>query len=513
MTDDILMIVPARGGSVGVLRKNTRVIDGKPLVLHKLDQVAAAGIGRVVCSTNDRVIASIARVAGYEVHWRTDTGGPAATIADTVTEVVHDLGWKGPVGVFQCTCPAVGPSRILEAVSAFLADTSLRTAASTVPLHDVCWDAKGRHYGDWVNRQHDEPALWRETGAIRLMRDPALLPSMVDLDGHHLIELTTAEALDIDDHPQLAAAKQLSVPVVFFAAVGPRVGSGHLHRVLTLADELAHHDIRIRLVPDAECPDPSEHEALVLAAGHQLMGDETTTPNPDRPSIVVLDVLDSDPHLVWMLREMGHQVVSLEDGGPGANLAHCAVNELLSEGEHAGPDYAVLRPEFLTGRAHAPTMTPADVRGRAKILLYFGGSEVGRDMASRATFTLGDLGDITNYTGANGTEPVPLSEAMATHHLLVTGQGRAVYAAAHVGIPTISVPLNGREAGHLQLPSVVYLPRQELLAPTQLSMTARSLLRVAAYRRELSILGQLLVDGAGTRRVAQLIDNLAGDLP
>lgn len=508
---EMLAIVPARGGSVGILRKNTRVIDGKPLVLHKLDQVAAAGL-RPVCSTNDPVIASIARVAGHRVHWRTTTGGPADTISDTVAEVVRDLAWTGPVGVFQCTCPAVGPSRIAEAVGHFMADESLKTAAAVVPMHDVCWDAQGRRYGTAVNRQFGQPALWRETGAIRLMRDATALigrGEMVDMDGHHLIELTEAEALDIDDHAQLAAARQLSVPVVFFAAVGDQVGTGHLHRCLTLADELAHHRVRIRLVPDAATPTNrlADFERMVTGSGHHLL----TEADPEGPSIVVLDVLDSDPAMVWALRQLGHQVVALEDGGDGAGLAHRCVNELLETGQHAGPDYAVLRPEFLTGRAHGPTF--GDGMKLAKILLYFGGSAAGRAMAERARGALSDICPVTDYSGADGTEEIPLSEAMATHDLLVTGQGRALYAAAHVGIPTISVPLNGRETQHRPLRSVVYLPRQELVTAPQLAQTARALLRAPEYRRELSALGQRLVDGHGTRRVAQIIDDLAGDLP
>lgn len=55
----------ARGGSVGVPRKNIRPLMGKPLIVHTIEQaLASAAIDGVYVSTDDEEIAAVARAAG-----------------------------------------------------------------------------------------------------------------------------------------------------------------------------------------------------------------------------------------------------------------------------------------------------------------------------------------------------------------------------------------------------------------------------------------------------------------
>jgi spore coat polysaccharide biosynthesis predicted glycosyltransferase SpsG len=515
MTDErrLLAIVPARGGSVGVLRKNLRVIDGQPLVLQRLETLRAAGLDPIVCSTDDPVIASIARMAGFEVHDRSErTAGPAATIADVVTEVVRDRGWTGPVGVFQPTSPGLSADRIRIEVRNFLVNDTLRTAATVAPVHDVCWTVDGP-IGEWVNRQHGGPSVWRETGGMRLVRDPALLPSMVDMAGHDTIELLDeVEAMDVDDHAQLAGVRQAlyATTVTLVAVAGRLVGSGHLHRCLTLADELTHHDVQIVLqVPAGDDPEPWEQ--LVLEAGHRL-GDV----QPADGGVVVFDVLRTDPTTVWALKQMGLRVAVIEDDGPGAFAADLVVNELAADGPErwrCGPDYAVLRPEFLRGRPHGPSQAGSNAGdGKGRVLLYFGGTDPAR-LTDRLQLLLQSAGHtVTVATGYTGRERVTLAEQMALADVLVTAAGRAVPAAAHIGVPTISIPVNGREVAHARLDSAHYLPRAEIVSDRQVLEAVAAVLGSPALRLEMSGRGQHLVDGAGTQRIAALIDRLAEGL-
>src|SRR5687768_13201318 len=89
-----LAVVPARGGSKGVPRKNLRLLGGVPLIVHTLRAAQAARrLDRVVVSTEDGEIADVARREGVQVIQR-----PLALAADDVqnTDVVrHALEQSG----------------------------------------------------------------------------------------------------------------------------------------------------------------------------------------------------------------------------------------------------------------------------------------------------------------------------------------------------------------------------------------------------------------------------------
>ena len=67
----VIAIIPARGGSKGVPRKNVRQLAGKPLITHTLLQAKQTpGLDRIVVSTDDPEIAAISEQLGVEVVWR-----------------------------------------------------------------------------------------------------------------------------------------------------------------------------------------------------------------------------------------------------------------------------------------------------------------------------------------------------------------------------------------------------------------------------------------------------------
>ena len=65
---EVLAIIPARGGSKGIPRKNLRLLGGIPLVAHTVRQAGqATSVSRVVVSTDDSEIAAAASEAGADV--------------------------------------------------------------------------------------------------------------------------------------------------------------------------------------------------------------------------------------------------------------------------------------------------------------------------------------------------------------------------------------------------------------------------------------------------------------
>ncbi len=83
----VLVIIPARGGSKGVPRKNLREVLGKPLLQYPIETARQSGYApRVVVSTDDAEIGALAERLGVEVVWR-----PAELATDTalVTDAIR----------------------------------------------------------------------------------------------------------------------------------------------------------------------------------------------------------------------------------------------------------------------------------------------------------------------------------------------------------------------------------------------------------------------------------------
>ena len=95
-----IAIIPARGGSKRIPRKNIKLFDGKPMIAYAITAAIASGLfEHIVVSTNDAEIAKIAREWGAETPFvRPDS--LANDYAATVPVIVHGiqasrtLGWS-----------------------------------------------------------------------------------------------------------------------------------------------------------------------------------------------------------------------------------------------------------------------------------------------------------------------------------------------------------------------------------------------------------------------------------
>ena len=90
-----MCIIPARGGSKRIPRKNIRDFLGKPIIAYSIEAALSAGLfDRVVVSTDDREIAEVATSFGAEVPFMRSAANSDdyATTIDVIEEVYRRLG-------------------------------------------------------------------------------------------------------------------------------------------------------------------------------------------------------------------------------------------------------------------------------------------------------------------------------------------------------------------------------------------------------------------------------------
>jgi len=132
-----IAVIPARGGSKRIPRKNIRAFHGQPIIAYSIEAALRSGLfDRVIVSTDDEEIAAVAVEHGAEAPFRRP-----ATLADdhTGTNAVarHAIGWFGqqgqPVTEVCClyaTAPFVTPQDLRDARSLLGPDLDFVFAAT-----------------------------------------------------------------------------------------------------------------------------------------------------------------------------------------------------------------------------------------------------------------------------------------------------------------------------------------------------------------------------------------------
>ncbi len=97
-TDAVLGVLPMRGGSKGIPRKNSREILGFPLLTWAARSLAECpAVDRAICSTDSRSLASLAHRCGLEIPWLRDKslGLDATPVVEVLIDILRHKG-MGP---------------------------------------------------------------------------------------------------------------------------------------------------------------------------------------------------------------------------------------------------------------------------------------------------------------------------------------------------------------------------------------------------------------------------------
>lgn len=175
-----ICVMPARGGSKRIPRKNLRPFAGIPIITRTIGVILESGIvERVVVSTDDAEIAELARGAGAEVPFLRApelAGDHVATIpvvADTLTRwSAEGRSITDPVWVVYPTAVLLEPSDLRDARDAF--DASNRPVAMSVVESPAPIERAWRRFDDGRGRMvapdhadtrtQDLPASWFDAG-------------------------------------------------------------------------------------------------------------------------------------------------------------------------------------------------------------------------------------------------------------------------------------------------------------------------------------------------------------
>lgn len=137
----ILAVIPARGGSKGIPRKNLADLGGRPLIAWTiLAAKAALGLDRIIVSTDDADIAAIAKEHGAEVPFMrpSEIAGDTASATDVIKHALayfhaeEGLEYEA-VAYLQPTSPFRNSVQISDAVKLF-GRLSPDTLVSVLPV-------------------------------------------------------------------------------------------------------------------------------------------------------------------------------------------------------------------------------------------------------------------------------------------------------------------------------------------------------------------------------------------
>lgn len=478
---NVLAVIPARGGSKGIPRKNMRLMHGKPLISYAIENALNCDLidKVIVSSDSEEILAYASQFKGVICF---DRSSELAQDAVTLDPVIYDsvircedsLDVRYDIVVtLQPTSPLLTVSTLNRALRSFIS-SEVDSMISVVNAPHLRWkkDNRGKIIADYekrLNRQQLPPS-YSETGAFLICRRDVLFPESRLGRSVSVFEVPENEATDIDTKEDWIVCESiLSRKTIAFRVDGYKtLGLGHIYRALTIAYYLVEHNVIFLC-------DSQHREGIKKLKSCNLPVVELKSRQDlfawlekNRPDVFVNDCLDTSIEYVESVKQYVGRFVSFEDLGPGSRVADAVINAIYEgapEHHHivTGKRYVCLRDEFLTS---VPSAYSEEVK---RILVMFGGTDpldlsdrlyiyakerINKDKNINFDFILGPgySGKLNDSDAIPGIEiysdVVRVSDHMQKADLAISSQGRTTFELASMGVPTIVLAQNAREQLH-----------------------------------------------------------------
>jgi N-acylneuraminate cytidylyltransferase len=179
--ENVLAVIPARKGSKRFPKKNLALFQGVPLVENTIRIAKAAGIGKIVVTTDSDDVLQIARSEKVDYllrdeHLCTDDARTEDVVEDVVRHVVCDT-----ICLLQVTSPLLRPDSLQSAL-----DTYYRTEAKSLTATNLLYEPCGAFYIVDSELFMENKSFYQDEG--------------------HLCVLPADQCVDVDHPHQLAIA-------------------------------------------------------------------------------------------------------------------------------------------------------------------------------------------------------------------------------------------------------------------------------------------------------------------
>ena len=478
----ILVIIPARGGSKGIPRKNVRLMNGKPLISYAITTAKQSSFfPDVYVSTDSTEIADISQNYGAKIINRNEVlAGDMVTLDPVIYDALircekenncsYDL-----IITMQPTSPLTTVKTLDAAITKFI-NEKYNTLISVVNKPHLSWTEKNNQvipaYEKRLNRQQ-LPKNYLETGAFVIVDRKSITENSRFGERVGVFEVPEREAIDIDDASDWIITESLmkKKKILFRADGYIKLGMGHIYNCITLAYSMIEHDVLF--VTKEGCQLGLNKIIDSKFKYRTIKNDEDLFDviNDYKPDVLVNDCLNTEADYILRLKKSVPRVVTIEDLGSGAYAADAVINALYDSPENAtekfysGYKYVCLRDEFLTA-------VPKEYSDKVQnIVILFGGTdpsnlnektykaalkihnkypEISFNFITGIGYDFENNGVTTDEQNNIFVYPnVPIvSKYTKNADIAVTSQGRTIYELASMGLPSIVLSQNPRESTH-----------------------------------------------------------------
>lgn len=217
MRDDILVIIPARGGSKGIPHKNIKPLNGKPLIHHTIDVARGIVDDKDICvSTDDPEIIKCVEDYGLKVPFvrpvelATDTAGTYEVLLHALYFYEKQGRYYNVVLLLQNTSPFRNVQHVKEALDLYHPDIDMVVSVNEIksnPYYNCFEDdqdgllKKTLENSNFTRRQ-DAPLTYEYNGAIYVINPESLKKMQMGkftrrvkylMDSRHSVDLDTID--------------------------------------------------------------------------------------------------------------------------------------------------------------------------------------------------------------------------------------------------------------------------------------------------------------------------------